>query len=69
VILWRGALTNFTTSQTRFFIFVFGLRHMFKSRRRRGVFRFRFGFRFNRRRKRRRRKSILRHSFFLRQSI
>jgi hypothetical protein len=61
VILWRGALTNFTTSQTRFFIFVFGLRHIFKSRRRRGLFRFRF--RFGRRRRRRRRGLLLRHGF------
>jgi len=59
VILWRGALTNFTTSQTRFFIFVFGLRHMFK--RRRGLFRFRFRFRFGRRRRRRR--LLLGHRF------
>jgi len=51
VILWRGALTNFTMSQTRVFIFVFGLRHMFTSRRRRGLFRFRFG--------RRRRRNLL----------
>jgi hypothetical protein len=60
VILWRGALglnhlTNFTTSQKRFFIFVFGHRH---------------GFRRRRRRRRKRRRNILRHrfrfSFFLR---
>ena len=57
MILWRGVLTNFTTSQTRFFIFIFGLRHMFKSMRRRGLFRFRFRF------GRRRRGLLLRHGF------
>ena len=49
-------LTNFTTSQKRFFIFVFGLRHMFKSRMRRGLFRFRFGMR-----RRRRRRNLFQH--------
>jgi len=57
VILWRGTLTNFTTSQTRFFSFVFGHRHRFRSRRRRGLFR--FSFRFGRRR----RGLLLRHGF------
>jgi hypothetical protein len=48
VILWRGALTNLTTSQTRFFIFVFGHRNGFsRKRRRRSLLRqrFRFGWR------------------------
>jgi len=65
VILWRGALgqgalnhlTHFTTSQTRFFIFVFGHRYRFRrgfhrhrfGRRRRGRFRFSFRLRFGRR--------------------
>jgi hypothetical protein len=73
-ILWRGALgqnhvTNFTTSQTRFFIFVSGrrhfyrhgfrrrrIRHMFRRRGRRGRFRSSFRFRFGRR-------NLFRHRF------
>jgi hypothetical protein len=58
-------------STVPFFIFftfrsrIFFWRNGFGRRRRRLLFR----HRFNRRRKRRRRKSILRHSFLLRQSI
>jgi hypothetical protein len=48
VILWRGSLTNFTTSQTRFFIFTFRSRVFLRS-----FLRHRHGFGFLR--------SFLRH--------
>ena len=55
MILWRGALTNFTTSQTRFFNFVFGIRVFFWRRRR--ILRHRFN-----------RKKLCQRMLFLRQN-